>query len=66
MDFLNFMEIPVVILFATMLAVTDLTFIVILCKFKTAIEEVMLPSSLTSCLGLVTHDGPHFLVPDVC
>jgi hypothetical protein len=61
-DFQNFMEIPVVILFATVFVVTDLTFIVTLCKFKTAFEEIRLPSSFTSCLGLFTHDGPHFVV----
>jgi len=52
--------------FATMFVVTDLTFVVMLCKFKTALEEIRLPSSFTSCLGLFTHDGPHFIVPDIC
>ena len=65
-DFQNFMEIPVVILFATMFVVTDLTFIVTICEFKTVFEEIRLPSSFTSCLGLFTHDGPHFVVPDIC
>jgi hypothetical protein len=65
-DFQNFMEIPVVISFATMFVVTDLTFVVTLCKFKTAFEKVRLLSSFTSCLGLFTDAGPHFVVPDIC
>jgi hypothetical protein len=60
------MEIPVVIPFTTMFVVTDLTFIVTLCEFKTALEEIRPSSSFTSCRGLFTHNGPHLVVPDIC